>query len=89
MPATFIRDQGSWKQPKELFVRDAGAWKRVRAAFMRDAGIWKPVFRPTIALSIAADATNYNIQSAAAAAGWNGADVVRIELTKAAGISVG
>ena len=89
MPATFIRDQGSWKRVKTLFVRDAGVWKPVRAGFVRDGGLWKPAFRPTITLSIGADTTSYNIQSAAAAAGWNGFDAVRVELTIAAAIYVG
>jgi hypothetical protein len=89
MPATFVRDLGSWKQVKTLHVRDAGAWKQVKTAFIRDGGVWKVAFRPTISLTIAADTTNYNIRNAATAAGWNGVDPVRVELTINPGIYVG
>ena len=85
----FDKISGRWRPIPKAYVRVSGAWKTVSKIFVKVSGAWKEVFTDGILLTISANTYNYNIKSAAVAAGWNGTDVIVVAVTINAGVKVG
>ncbi len=88
MPTTYVKSGGTWRTTRNLFAHASAAWRNVRNGYVKSSGIWRLVFTNTISLNISANTTDYNVRTAALAAGWNGTDLTNIVLTINAGIFV-
>lgn len=88
MPNTYAKSGGTWRTTRNLYAKAASAWRNIRNGYVKSGGAWRLVFTNTINLTISVNTTDYNIRTAALAAGWNGTDLTNIVLTINAGIYV-
>lgn len=91
MTGLFVRDAGTWKEASEIYVRDAGVWKQVEEGFVRDAGVWKSFYKNAFEFTqtISSDTNNYDLRSAAIAAGWDTVTPLDATVTINSGVYVG
>jgi hypothetical protein len=71
---TYVKNGGSWTVSSDIYIKDASVWKLAKEIYVRDAGVWKRGHLRILDLNISANTAEYNVYSAAIAAGWNGTD---------------
>lgn len=90
-PNSHVRVSGVWKKIKTKHVKVSGVWKKVKNAYVRVGGSWKKVYAGSFVFNatISANTQNYNLKSAAIAAGWNQVDPLVATVTINSGVYVG
>ena len=90
-PAGHVRVGGAWKKTKTMHVRVGGTWKKVKVAYQRIGGAWKKVYQNAFEFNptISANTQNYNIKTAAIAAGWDQVMPLKATVTINSGVYVG
>lgn len=89
MAVTYVKDASTWKEVDNLYVKDAGTWKTVQTGWIKSSGTWTKFFEAVLRLVISSNTNNYNIRTAALAAGWNGSDIVDVFVQINSGVIVG
>lgn len=87
MPDLHVKDGGTWKTVDTAWVKDAGVWKEA-GVFVKTGGSWEPVRVPTFNLVISSNTSDYDIESAARSAGWDGVVDCIVNVTINSGVDV-
>jgi hypothetical protein len=89
--STNVNVSGTWRKAVNLYVYSGGAWRTIQNGYVKDGGSWRLVYQRgfTFTSAIASHTQNYNLSTAAVAAGWNGTDPLLATVTVNTGIVVG
>jgi hypothetical protein len=79
-----------WKQVKQVYVNDGTAWRQIKNTYVNDGTTWQKVYQSGFFYSetISAPRSNYNVRNQLTTAGWNGSDVVSVDITINPGVVV-
>lgn len=91
MATTYGKVSGSYQTVVDPQAKVSGSWLSVQQAYGKVSGVWQTVYLRGFAFSqtISSDTPNYNLSSAASAAGWNGTDPLLATVTVNSGVVVG
>lgn len=87
----YVKYSGTWKEIKTPYIKQAGVWKPPTGVFIKTGGQWKQVWPSVFNFNyvISANTYNFNLNSAAIAAGWDGILQLSATVTVNSGVIVG
>lgn len=77
---THIFASGSYRKAKEIHVKVGNTWLDCKEKWVNDNGVWRLVFHKFFEFNADISGYNYNLRTAALAAGWDGITPVQANL---------
>lgn len=81
-PERYVKSGGTIRKVVRRYVKSGGVIREVQKRYVKSGGVHRLVFQNALNLEISANTTDYNIRTAALAAGWDGTSVVNVIVTE-------
>ena len=83
-----VKNSGAWRTITGLYVKASGVWRTATNGYIKSGGVWREFFTSAINVTVSTNQTNFNLYTAAVAAGYDGTSAVTIICTINSGIVI-